>query len=518
MGDRVAVIKQGRLQQVDDPAGPVRRPGQPVRRRFHRFTGDEHGRGRPAPRGRRAGACRSPASRSRWTPETVVAIAPALARSKGGRSSWASAPRTSRTPAIHDDAGPDRVLRTRVDLREALGSEVLVHFTVDAPPVLTEDTRELARDAGVGGARGRASRGTVARSSRGSARAPRRGARRTCSSSVDTSRMHFFDPETGSRHLRRDRVTRARKEERHGDAQTPTSRGLIALTGAVLLGVGVQRRRRPRRRRRDTSPTPSSAVDLSGETVEVAATWTGAEQDRFEMVLDGVRRTDRRDRALPFGGRRHRRLRRAAHRGWRPARRRDPAAARRRADLREAGRPGRDRGRGRRRGRRELRRDRARGRLGRRHLVRRLVQDRPEVDGLVQRRPSSKAPAWNRPRPGTSCRPLAQTISDYGVAPYSIGADVGWPLSDLFENIYLRTAGPDMYDQLAQHEIPWTDQSVKDALTVMGEMLSDERSARRWHDRRRADRLQRLRHPGVRRPARGRDDLRGRLRRRRHHR
>jgi alpha-glucoside transport system substrate-binding protein len=70
----------------------------------------------------------------------------------------------------------------------------------------------------------------------------------------------------------------------------------------------------------------------------------------------------------------------------------------------------------------------------------------------------------------------AQTISDFGVPPYSVGVDVGWPLSDLFENIYLRTAGPDMYDQLAKHEIPWTDQSVKDALTKMGDVLgnSDE--------------------------------------------
>src|SRR3954466_11710513 len=52
----------------------------------------------------------------------------------------------------------------------------------------------------------------------------------------------------------------------------------------------------------------------------------------------------------------------------------------------------------------------------------------------------------------------AQTISDSGVPPYSIGVDVGWPMSDLFENIYLRTAGPEKYDQLARHEIPWTDQ------------------------------------------------------------
>ena len=68
---------------------------------------------------------------------------------------------------------------------------------------------------------------------------------------------------------------------------------------------------------------------------------------------------------------------------------------------------------------------------------------------------------------------VAQTISDYGVPPYSIGADVGWPLSDLFENIYLRTAGPDMYDQLAAHEIPWTDQSVKDALSVMADIFGE---------------------------------------------
>jgi alpha-glucoside transport system substrate-binding protein len=57
------------------------------------------------------------------------------------------------------------------------------------------------------------------------------------------------------------------------------------------------------------------------------------------------------------------------------------------------------------------------------------------------------------------------------VTPYSIGAADGWTLTDLFENIYLRTAGPEKYDQLTKHEIPWTDQSVKDALTEMGKVL-----------------------------------------------
>ena len=67
----------------------------------------------------------------------------------------------------------------------------------------------------------------------------------------------------------------------------------------------------------------------------------------------------------------------------------------------------------------------------------------------------------------------AQTISDFGVPPYSVGVDVGWPLSDLFENIYLRTAGPEKYDQLATHEIPWTDPSVKVALTTMTDVIGD---------------------------------------------
>jgi alpha-glucoside transport system substrate-binding protein len=68
---------------------------------------------------------------------------------------------------------------------------------------------------------------------------------------------------------------------------------------------------------------------------------------------------------------------------------------------------------------------------------------------------------------------VASTIKASGVPAYSIGGADGWTLTDLFENIYLRTAGPDKYDQLATHDIPWTDQSVKDALTEMAKVLSD---------------------------------------------
>lgn len=63
-----------------------------------------------------------------------------------------------------------------------------------------------------------------------------------------------------------------------------------------------------------------------------------------------------------------------------------------------------------------------------------------------------------------------QLVSDAGYSGISVGADVGWPLTDWFENVYLRTAGPEKYDQLTNHEIPWTDQSVKDALEVLASL------------------------------------------------
>jgi alpha-glucoside transport system substrate-binding protein len=67
----------------------------------------------------------------------------------------------------------------------------------------------------------------------------------------------------------------------------------------------------------------------------------------------------------------------------------------------------------------------------------------------------------------------AKTLRASGTRAYSMGAADGWTLTDLFENIYLRQAGPDKYDQLAEHEIPWTDQSVKTALRTMAQIVGD---------------------------------------------
>jgi len=67
---------------------------------------------------------------------------------------------------------------------------------------------------------------------------------------------------------------------------------------------------------------------------------------------------------------------------------------------------------------------------------------------------------------------------------YSIGGADGWTLTDWFENVYLRTAGPEKYDQLTAHEIPWTDQSVVEEMltkavhSVAGQ--SNAAAACRW--------------------------------------
>ncbi|NEC90848.1 ABC transporter substrate-binding protein [Streptomyces sp. SID12501] len=64
----------------------------------------------------------------------------------------------------------------------------------------------------------------------------------------------------------------------------------------------------------------------------------------------------------------------------------------------------------------------------------------------------------------------AQTLSDAGSPAVSVGGADGWTLTDWFENVYLSQAGPEKYDQLAKHEIKWTDPSVKDALTTLAEL------------------------------------------------
>ena len=70
----------------------------------------------------------------------------------------------------------------------------------------------------------------------------------------------------------------------------------------------------------------------------------------------------------------------------------------------------------------------------------------------------------------------AKLLDASGVPAYSIGGAAGWPLTDLFENIYLRLYGPAKYAALSAHTIKWTDASVRRALRVMAEVIGDRPS------------------------------------------
>src|SRR5207247_4672292 len=50
--------------------------------------------------------------------------------------------------ALEPGAPADRTLRGRLELREALGSEIMAHFAIKAAHAETDEMRELAEDAG----------------------------------------------------------------------------------------------------------------------------------------------------------------------------------------------------------------------------------------------------------------------------------------------------------------------------------------------------------------------------------
>jgi ABC-type glycerol-3-phosphate transport system substrate-binding protein len=68
----------------------------------------------------------------------------------------------------------------------------------------------------------------------------------------------------------------------------------------------------------------------------------------------------------------------------------------------------------------------------------------------------------------------AKTLSASGISvPISVGGGDGWTLTDWFENVYIRTAGLQMYDKLTHHQIKWTDPSVATALNTLKQIWGD---------------------------------------------
>jgi alpha-glucoside transport system substrate-binding protein len=73
---------------------------------------------------------------------------------------------------------------------------------------------------------------------------------------------------------------------------------------------------------------------------------------------------------------------------------------------------------------------------------------------------------------------LSQTIVDDGGVPWCVGAEsggaTGWVLTDWTEDIVLRTAGPEVYDQWVNHEIPFNDPQIEAAVDQVGAVVKND--------------------------------------------
>jgi multiple sugar transport system ATP-binding protein len=195
MGDRVAVMRKGELQQVDEPQTLYDRP---VNLFVGGFIGSPAMNMIEGTLERRNGAYAVSAGTSTLAlDEETIATHAALARFEGRDLIVGIRPEDLEDAALAPDAPDDRRLRGVVSLREALGSEIMVHFEIDASAAMTEDVRELAEDTDAVAVQ-EATKETAHTSMIG-----RFGARsrvregETAEVVVDTRSLHFFDPESG---------------------------------------------------------------------------------------------------------------------------------------------------------------------------------------------------------------------------------------------------------------------------------------------------------------------------------
>lgn len=89
---------------------------------------------------------------------------------------------------------------------------------------------------------------------------------------------------------------------------------------------------------------------------------------------------------------------------------------------------------------------------------------------------SLKALGMAPPRTWDGLLAVAAAYLKRGRTPFAIGGADGWPLTDWFENIYVRVAGPARYRKLfLTHQVPWTDPTVREAMARLKEIVRPER-------------------------------------------
>ena len=87
------------------------------------------------------------------------------------------------------------------------------------------------------------------------------------------------------------------------------------------------------------------------------------------------------------------------------------------------------------------------------------------------------ANSWQTPTDWDGLVALTNQIKAAGKTPWGLGAGDSWTLTDWFESIYLRNSGEQAYDKLFSKDGDWTDQSVKDAIKMMQDLLTNDNVA-----------------------------------------
>jgi multiple sugar transport system ATP-binding protein len=195
MGDRVAVMRKGELQQV---ATPQELYDEPVNLFVGGFIGSPAMNMIEATLERADGGLAVKAGDQNLSlDDETLKERPALNSYVGRSIVIGIRPEDLEDAALERVAPSDKRMRARVELREALGAEVMVHFTVEARPALTDDVRELARD--VGEETSVEARAEEKHTTMVGRFGPRTEVREgdVMEVAVDTRSLHFFDPETG---------------------------------------------------------------------------------------------------------------------------------------------------------------------------------------------------------------------------------------------------------------------------------------------------------------------------------
>ncbi|SDC00284.1 ABC transporter substrate-binding protein [Streptomyces prasinopilosus] len=261
------------------------------------------------------------------------------------------------------------------------------------------------------------------------------------------------------------------RTRRAGRAGAAVVAGVLAVSLTACGGGDDDKKDEPGGGTEETTSTVT-LPKLDGQSLEVAAVWTGTEQANFKKVLaEFEKRTGAKvtfvpaqDPIINFLGSKIAggappdvallpqpgAVRQAVEKGWAK-----PLGAEARAELEKNYSQG--------------------------------WQDIGSVDGKpygVYYKAANKSLIWynaqvfenagaSEPKTWKDLLAVARTVYDSGVTPFSVGGADGWTLTDWFENVYLSQAGPEKYDQLAAHEIKWTDPSVKDALTTLAEIWGE---------------------------------------------